>query len=159
MCHQLDDVRSGVNSLSDDTDPPSDEDDDPLNPEQPCGHDSFIFGYRSASLDLAPFHPPPAHILRLWQIYQNNVEPALKVLHVPTVDGLFRNLSAGAAVSPREEPLVFTIYFAAIVSLEDDEVRAPLLHFSSPFHQPHLAYRPLTPPSAKPILAPLKPPS
>lgn len=115
-------MRSGVNTLSDDTDYSSAEEDEPSPPEEPSLHDSFVFGYRSSNLDLSSFHPSPAHLLRLWQIYQNNVEPTLKIIHVPTIDKLFRALSSGSSVSPRDEALVFSIYYAAIVSLEDDEV-------------------------------------
>lgn len=118
-------MRTGVNSLSDDTAYSSDEE-EAASPKPESSHDSFIFGYRSSGLDLAPYHPSPAQMLRLWQIYQNNVESALKIIHVPTVDRLFRDLSAGATASPQEEPLVFTIYFAAIVSLEEDDVRPSL---------------------------------
>ena len=126
-------MRTGVSSLQDDTDYSSDEEDETIAPkpeeeeeEAESCHNAFLFGYRSASLDLSSFHPTPTRILRLWQIYEKNVEPPLKMIHVPTVDKMFRDLSAGKPVSKQEEPLIFTIYYAAVVSLEDDEVSTPL---------------------------------
>lgn len=154
---QLDDVRSGVNRLSDEADYSSSEADEPSKPDEEPSHEGFIFGYRSESLDLSSFHPSPAHILRLWHIYQVNVEPVLKILHVPTIDKLFRDLSSGSPVSRKEEPLVFTIYYAAVVSLEEDEVGP----FSSPvtphaFLRNRLTFTP--PPSAKPSSPPPRAP-
>lgn len=118
-------MRNGVSSLSDDTDYSSDEEEPPGPDSDASSHDAFLFGYRSASLDLSTFHPPPAPMLRLWEIYRENVEQAVKVIHVPTVDKLFQTLSSGGSVGLKEEPLVFTIYYAAIVSIEEDEVRIP----------------------------------
>lgn len=123
---KLDDVRNGVSSLEDDTDYSSDEEEHTPEPDA-SSHDAFLFGYRSASLDLSTFHPPPAQMLRLWEIYRENVEETVKVIHVPTVDKLFQTLSRGGSVGLKEEPLVFTIYYAAIVSIEEDEVCNPPL--------------------------------
>ncbi|SPO02556.1 uncharacterized protein DNG_05229 [Cephalotrichum gorgonifer] len=130
---ELDQVREGVNSLSDETDYSTDDEIAekmrPV-PSDTYSHDAFMFGHRSASLDLGPFHPPPAHILRLWEIYQDNVEPAIKMIHVPTIDAIFQNLASGTGtLKPQDEALVFTIYYAAIVSLENDETEA---EFGSP---------------------------
>ena len=89
----------------------------------PEDHNAFIFGYRSADVDLRSQHPLPSHIPFLWQIYQENVEPLLKILHVPTTDKLVREMRRNMDdLSPANEALMFSIYYAAVISLEDEEV-------------------------------------
>lgn len=86
-------------------------------------HHGFLFGYSSTDVDLRPLHPLPNQALFLWQVYQENVEPLLKVLHVPTMDRLMRDMGRRLAeLSHGDEALVFSIYYAAIVSMEDQNV-------------------------------------
>ncbi|KPM38035.1 hypothetical protein AK830_g8535 [Neonectria ditissima] len=105
------------------------------NPHQPppqkfaadSDHHSFILGYRSADVDLTGLHPLPSQVACLWQIYLENAEPLLNVLHLPTMDKLMGkmkwrvgNLSLGA------EAPVFAIYYAAVTSREAEEFRFTL---------------------------------
>jgi hypothetical protein len=61
-------------------------------------------------------------------VYQENVEPLIKLLHVPSVELILRDARRNhGKLTPANEALVFTIYFAAITSLESDDVRIPLL--------------------------------
>lgn len=85
-------------------------------------HTSFLFGYRSADVDLSALHPTAEQTPLLWQIYQENVEMLLKVVHVPTMDKLFRNGVRTNDLVPEDEALIFAIYFAAVASMEDAEV-------------------------------------
>ena len=86
-------------------------------------HHGFVLGYMSSDVDLSKLHPLPSQIPFVWQVYCENVDPLVKILHVPTMDKTIRqyrnnlnNLSRGM------EALMFSIYYAAITSLEDDEV-------------------------------------
>lgn len=81
----------------------------------------FIVGSRNASV--THLHPPPIQIFQLWQIYINNVNPLLKITHVPTVQGLIIEASANLEKVPKSvESLMFAIYLMAVTSLEDAEV-------------------------------------
>ncbi|OLN97581.1 putative transcriptional regulatory protein C139.03-like protein 1 [Colletotrichum chlorophyti] len=81
----------------------------------------FIVGSRNASV--THLHPSPIQIFQLWQIYINNVNPLLKMTHVPTVQGLIIEASANLEKVPRGvEALMFAIYLMAVTSLEDAEV-------------------------------------
>lgn len=86
-------------------------------------HHSFILGYRSADVNLANCHPLPSHVPFLWQVFLENVEPLLKILHVPSAERIMRDARKSIdKLSPGNEALVFAIYFSAITSLEPDEV-------------------------------------
>lgn len=87
-------------------------------------HHAFILGYRSADVDLSKLHPSPSHSTFLWSVYQQNVEPLLKTLHVPTLDVLLRKARNDITLlTPSDEALVFVIYFSAITALEPEEVQ------------------------------------
>lgn len=87
-------------------------------------HQGFILGYRSADVDLQKCHPLPSHASFLWSVYQENVEPLIKLLHVPSVELIISDARRNhGKLTPGNEALVFAIYFAAITSLEPDEVR------------------------------------
>jgi hypothetical protein len=59
----------------------------------------------------------------LWSVYQDNVEPLLKILHVPTTEVLLRDARKNSEkLTPAAEALVFSIYYAAVISLEAEEV-------------------------------------
>lgn len=61
----------------------------------------------------------------MWQVYQENVDPILKILHVPTTSKLIRQVRTSLDnLTPSTEALMFSIYYAAITSLDEEEVRA-----------------------------------
>lgn len=89
-------------------------------------HQAFIFGYSSADVDLASCHPLACHVTYLWSVYQENVDPLVKVLHIPTMEAVMRDARKNpAGLAPGMEALVFAVYYSAIISLEPDEVRRP----------------------------------
>lgn len=86
-------------------------------------HQSFIHGYRSADVDLRPLHPLPSQIPYIWQVYRENVDPILKVIHAPTVSKLIKDIRDNMDnLTPSTEALMFSIYYAAVTSLDEDEV-------------------------------------
>ncbi|KAI1026910.1 hypothetical protein LB503_012757 [Fusarium chuoi] len=101
-------------------------------------HHSFLFGYSSADVDLTGLHPSPAQGSFLWQIYLENIEPLVKVLHIPTMSRLMTQVRRGEHdLRPGDEALVFAIYYSAVTSMETQEVEANLgasqSHFISQF--------------------------
>lgn len=124
---EIDAIRTETQRLTDDDDE-SDYDESPMHTPDPLGaladHHSFIFGYRSADVDLSKLHPLPSHATFLWSVFQENVEPLIKILHVPTIDALLRKAREDVStLSPADEALVFVIYFSAITALESEEVQ------------------------------------
>ncbi|KHN94656.1 uncharacterized protein MAM_07411 [Metarhizium album ARSEF 1941] len=90
-------------------------------------HQGFILGYRSADVNLQQCHPLPSHSAFLWSVYKENVEPLIKLMHVPSVELILQDARRNhGRLTPGNEALVFAIYFAAITSLEPDEVQANL---------------------------------
>ena len=55
---------------------------------------------------------------QLWQIYRNNVDPVVKILHLPTVEPLVYSTMNGEG-SDDCRALLFAIYFAAVTSLSE----------------------------------------
>ncbi len=85
-------------------------------------------GYRSADVDLRPLHPLPSQIPFMWQTFQENIDTIVKVLHVPTMNVLIREAQNNLdSLTPSTEALLFSIYYAAITSMSDEEVRPPSL--------------------------------
>ena len=69
--------------------------------------------------------PDPQLALRLWTTFVANVDPLLKILHIPTTQSAMINLIADP--SGRDASLgalAFSIYFASTTSLDDDEIAA-----------------------------------
>ncbi|KAH7155663.1 fungal-specific transcription factor domain-containing protein [Dactylonectria estremocensis] len=127
---ELDSIRQDTQKL---TDEESDESDYEATPDfSPASapaidHHAFILGYRSADVNLSKCYPLPSHVPFLWSVYQENVEPLIKSVHVPSMEELFRNVrKSQSQLTPGQEALVFSIYYAAINSLDAEEVQANL---------------------------------
>ncbi|KAK8054381.1 hypothetical protein PG996_013682 [Apiospora saccharicola] len=86
--------------------------------------DHLLFGSRDShsAVDLSTLHPEPIQIFRLWQVYLDNVDPLLKVTHIPTLQGRIVDAASKLKGIDRNlEALMFSIYAMAILSLGKDE--------------------------------------
>ncbi|KAI2616771.1 hypothetical protein GGR54DRAFT_221137 [Hypoxylon sp. NC1633] len=88
-----------------------------------AGHGVYLlFGLRKTPRPLAALHPDPVRIFRLWQIYLDNVNPILKVIHAPSLQArIVEAISDIDNVDPNLEALLFSIYCTAILSIPQDE--------------------------------------
>ncbi|PVI05339.1 putative C6 transcription factor [Periconia macrospinosa] len=88
-------------------------------------HDnSLLFGPQT-TIDLSTLHPEPAQMLRLWQLFLDNVNPLFRVVHTPTMQvRLIDAIGNLQTVQPPMEALMFAIYSMAIFSLDKDECLA-----------------------------------
>ncbi|CAK7210185.1 hypothetical protein SCUCBS95973_000693 [Sporothrix curviconia] len=112
-------ISESESDLSDDDSSPQQDDEQPEN-----DHHAFIFGFQSSMVDLRPLHPLPSQIPYIWQVYQENVDPVVKILHIPTINKLIREARTNLDnISPAAEALMFAIYYAAVNSLEDHEIQ------------------------------------
>lgn len=111
---------------------PSDEDEDEPSPggtsTQIVGnHQGWIFGFSSQNVDLLSLHPLPSQIETYWQVYKDNVDPLVKVLHIPTIEQTV--LSAASHLSNLSkgfETLLFALYYGATTSLCPEDCYAKL---------------------------------
>ncbi|CAJ2500729.1 Uu.00g035820.m01.CDS01 [Anthostomella pinea] len=126
---EINELRAETQRLTDDDSDYSDDGDTPVTdcdpaPEQHFDHHSFIMGYSSSEVDLAKLHPLPSQIEFIWQIYIESVDPVVKILHVPTMSKAIRELRTNmSSIPPGLEALMFSIYYAALTSMEDEEVK------------------------------------
>lgn len=74
--------------------------------------------------ELRLLHPPPAQLTALFYFYQQNVDPMVKLLHIPSLRNLVMRASANIDAIPSGnyvEALLFAMYYAAITSLTQEE--------------------------------------
>lgn len=74
--------------------------------------------------DLHEFHPLPSQIPYFLDVFSENVNSIIRILHVPTIAKMVRDLRGKpvSSLGPSNEALMFAIYYAAITSMEEEEV-------------------------------------
>ena len=86
---------------------------------------NLLFGSREPVVDVSTMHPKQVQIFRLWQIYLDNVNPLLKVTHTPILQACIIDAASNLVdVKPTLAALMFGIYCASILSLDEDECLA-----------------------------------
>lgn len=87
-----------------------------------------MFGVSPVFEDLSFFHPPISQVLHYWQVYLDNCECLLKLVHTPTMNRTIQNAVRNDFhdLDKSDELLMFSFYFAAITSLSEDEVQHQL---------------------------------
>lgn len=123
---ELDELRHETQKLTDGESSDSDDESIIATPKDRSGgdHHAFVLGYSSADVNLRPLHPLPSQIPYMWQVYQENVDPVVKILHVPTVEKLVKETRKNLdSLTPGNEALMFAIYFAAITSMDEEDTK------------------------------------
>lgn len=138
-------------NLGEDLHPSSDEDerDDRQNDGYPKKQDiqdpaSFAFyGASAPKQDLLNLHPTYDVAMKLWKLYVRNVDPIIRIIHLPTGLEMVQRAAANpSAMSKVTEALLFAIYFFATVSTSEDEFRREFgLPWASLQESYHLAAR------------------
>ncbi|KAI0402413.1 hypothetical protein F4802DRAFT_368248 [Xylaria palmicola] len=103
---------------------------------------AFLFRHNlgGAGPDLRELHPLPSQIPFLLDVFSENVNAAVQIVHMPTVNKIARR-SRGSDITrltPAHEALMFSIYYAAITSMEEDDV---VNNFGSTKNELNLRYR------------------
>lgn len=87
---------------------------------------AFLFRHNlnPLALDSRSFHPLPSQIPFILDVFAENVNLFYHIVHVPTVAKMVRDLrgSGMSNLTPSHEALMFSIYYAAIMSMEEDDV-------------------------------------
>ncbi|KAL2433717.1 Aurofusarin cluster transcription factor aurR2 [Exophiala dermatitidis] len=87
----------------------------------------FMLGYTPSNNTIQQLHPSPDQIFLLWQIFLENINPMTKFVHQPTFQETLVQASANLDNLPKGlEALMFSIYSAAVFSMEDDECEIKL---------------------------------
>ena len=92
--------------------------------DKPSPETFFIFRSNVETTDLRLLHPSPPHIAILCDVFFSRVDPLFKVLHKPTVKASILTAAENLdqiVSSEGHESLMFTIYFAAVTSLTQEE--------------------------------------
>ena len=97
----------------------------------PSERHAFLFGHNpsfSAS-DLSVFHPLPSQIPFLLDVFSENVNFFSQIVHILTVTRMVRESRSNGMMrlTPANEALMFSIYYAAITSMEEDDVSSPCI--------------------------------
>jgi hypothetical protein len=112
----------------------------------PSERHAFLFKHNLTSAflnsnapDLREFHPLPSQIPFLLDVFSENVNSLGQVVHMPTITKVVRDLRGDVTkFTPANEALMFSIYYAAITSMEEDDVQ---LNFGSTKAELNLKYR------------------
>ncbi|KAH7175244.1 hypothetical protein EDB81DRAFT_895687 [Dactylonectria macrodidyma] len=89
--------------------------------------DVFILGCNPPDDIPSSLHPSPSQIPFYWQTFVENVDPLIKIFHVPTMDKFMREMQRDIkSLSPPEDALMFAIYHAAVTSMSQIEVQDQL---------------------------------
>ncbi|KAJ4290221.1 hypothetical protein N0V90_010436 [Kalmusia sp. IMI 367209] len=81
----------------------------------------FPFG---SNLDapMKEYRPLASHIPYLLDVYEANVNFFVRVVHMPSFREMTRDQQAMVNLTPDDEALLFAVYYAAIASMEDEDV-------------------------------------
>ena len=92
----------------------------------PSERHAFLFRHNlsPSTPDLREFHPLPSQIPFFLDVFSENVNSIIRIVHVPTVAKMVRDLRGSdmTSLTPANEALMFSIYYAAITSMEEDDV-------------------------------------
>ena len=77
--------------------------------------------------DLHEFRPLPSQILFLVDVFNENVNFFCMAVHIPSLVKMVRDLRGNdmTGLTPAHEALLFSIYYAAVTSMEEDDVSLP----------------------------------
>ncbi|KAF2811281.1 uncharacterized protein BDZ99DRAFT_385394 [Mytilinidion resinicola] len=108
----------------------------------PSERHAFLFRHNlsPSAHDLREFHPLPSQIPFLLDVFSENVNFITQIVHMPTVTKMVRDLRGSdmMRLTPSNEALMFSIYYAAITSMEEDDV---MTNFGSSKADLNLRYR------------------
>ncbi|KAH7122168.1 fungal-specific transcription factor domain-containing protein [Dactylonectria estremocensis] len=130
---ELDGLKIDTRRLADDDSDTSEDEDSPGKSSvthelerSPSERHSFLFGHNlaAAAPDLREFRPLPSQIPFLLNIFSENVNLLFQIVHIPYVTQLTRGMRGVdlSSLTPANEALVFSISYAAVTSMEEDDV-------------------------------------
>ena len=98
-------------------------------PRTPLERHAFLFRRNLSPSDpnLRDLHPLPSQIPFLLDMFSENVNVLVRIVHMPSITKSVRERRDGHTIlSHSNEALMFSIYYATIISMEEDEVSSPI---------------------------------
>jgi hypothetical protein len=78
----------------------------------------ILFGSTQGTVRSQDYYPTQWQAILLWQTFINNVDPIVKILHIPTAQTeIYRTINNPDTALEDMNSLLFAIYFGAITSL------------------------------------------
>lgn len=97
----------------------------------PSERHAFLFRHNLGPYnpDIRELHPLPSQIPFLLNVYSENVDAIVRIVHIPTITKMIRDLRGSdvTSLTPANDALMFSIYYAAVTSMEDDDVSSSLV--------------------------------
>jgi hypothetical protein len=91
------------------------------------GDQAYFFSFSSLASSVSVFHPRPDQIMILWRIFVEHVDPVIRMLHKPTAQkSIVEAKDSIAEMSKPFEALMFSIYFASVTSMTEEECQIRL---------------------------------
>lgn len=95
---------------------------DSVDEDHPNDSIDYVLISTPSSVSTVTFHPSAEHIMSLWQVFLENINPWSKLIHHPTLTVSIKKAVVRLDKLPRNfEALLFAIYAAAILSLSNEE--------------------------------------
>ncbi|RDW58930.1 putative C6 transcription factor [Aspergillus mulundensis] len=114
---EIDELRDLLNQPSSD-----DEEQPTITGLESTGSSSALFGFRALAHSLRDFHPQVHHAVVLFDTFNVNVAPLVRVFHMPTLHRLFWDAIASMdSLDKNIEALLFAIYYSAVISLDPSQ--------------------------------------
>ncbi|KAL6922702.1 hypothetical protein FSST1_006728 [Fusarium sambucinum] len=88
----------------------------------PFGTSAAMLGFRSLVHSLRPCHPPMQMSVALLTIFRENVLPLVHIFHMPTTEQWYWDTVVSLdSLNKNTETLLFSIYYSAIISMDDTQ--------------------------------------
>jgi hypothetical protein len=116
-----------VSGIKDLLDVASEDDNDTLRPGSHdwTGEQAYLYSFNSLASNLQTFHPSPDQIMVIWRIFVDQVDPIIRMLHKPSMQTTIMEAQDHLeGMSKPLEALVFSIYFASITSMTQEQCLA-----------------------------------
>ncbi|KIV99438.1 uncharacterized protein PV09_08869 [Verruconis gallopava] len=82
----------------------------------------MLLGYNAVERNTKELHPPVAQIWAIFNLYLDNVDPLLKVVHAPSFQKqLLQAVQNMDSLEAEVEILLFSIYFSAMISIPTED--------------------------------------
>lgn len=97
----------------------------PVGADSPAGR-SFVFNNGTSQPLPNVLEAPASHVVLLWQVFQSNVDPIMKISHAPSVQTILLGQVGRPSLPRNEQALAFAIYFISVVSLSEEQCQQSL---------------------------------
>ena len=92
----------------------------------PDENSELLLGGQTPRLRIEELWPEPAHMLYLWQVYLDRVNPLTKIIHVPSLQPWVAKAAKSESLPKNVEALLFGVFLMAVVAQTPEECQERL---------------------------------